>query len=227
MLSSNRNRAARSPRPAAATAYWLASVDLPVPAGPRISVLVPRARPPPSRSSSEPRPLLTSLPGVGGLVLGGDEPGEHVQPAPADDVIVIAGPEVAAPQLDHLQPPPHGSIVRRMVLQADHPVGQAVQADVPGLAGLVVEEQDGALLPAEVLLEGQDLPAVAERVLRQQPQLGKRVEDQPGRPGPFGFGEHGLHRLAELDLRGVEHGVPGVRPEALLGGDHLDDLDAV
>ena len=44
-LSSNSEDAPRAPRAAAATAYWIAIVDLPVPAGPISSVLVPRSEP--------------------------------------------------------------------------------------------------------------------------------------------------------------------------------------
>ena len=47
-LSSNMNMIDLSPRPAAATQNCAAIVDLPVPAPPTISVLVPSSIPPPS-----------------------------------------------------------------------------------------------------------------------------------------------------------------------------------
>ena len=96
-LSSNTKIAARSPRSAAARANWAASVDLPVPAGPMISVLVPRSRPPPSSVSSagdaaRQRLARSSVPAV----LGGDQPREHLEPAAADHEVVVAAAEIAA-----------------------------------------------------------------------------------------------------------------------------------
>ena len=58
-LSSKMNIAAFSPRCAAPIAYCVESADLPEPAGPMISVLVPRSMPPPSISSSACTPLGT------------------------------------------------------------------------------------------------------------------------------------------------------------------------
>ena len=55
--SSNTNSAAFSPRAIAATMKTIASSDLPVPAGPRISVLDPASTPPPSSWSSSAMPL--------------------------------------------------------------------------------------------------------------------------------------------------------------------------
>ena len=52
LLSSKMNIAVRSPRSAALAANSAAMVDLPVPAAPCTSVLVPRSRPPPISESS-------------------------------------------------------------------------------------------------------------------------------------------------------------------------------
>ena len=190
-------------------------------------MLVPRVQPAAEQGVERLEAAGDRFPEVGGLVFGGDEAGEDLDPAPPDGVVVEARPEVAAPHLDDLEPPPHSPVIGRVPLHADDAVGDAVQVRVAHVAGLVVDEQDRAVASGEELLEGEDLAAVAERVLRQQPQLGHRVEHQPGRPGLLGLGEDGLDRLAKLDLGGVVHRVPGVGLEAFLGGDDLDDLDAL
>ena len=48
-------------------------------------------------------------------------------------------------------------------------------------AGLVVEQQDGAVALREEVLQRQHLAAVAQRVLRQQAQLGQAVDHHPHR----------------------------------------------
>ena len=55
--SSNRKKRARTPRATAAQAYCAQSTDLPVPAAPVMSRLVPSCSPPPSSASSSPDPL--------------------------------------------------------------------------------------------------------------------------------------------------------------------------
>jgi hypothetical protein len=60
-ISSNARMMPFSPRRAAAVAYSDARIDLPVPAGPVISVLVPRVSPPPSIESSAVTPLETAV----------------------------------------------------------------------------------------------------------------------------------------------------------------------
>ncbi len=81
----------------------------------------------------------------------------------------------------------------------------------------VVEEQHGALAPGEELLEREDLPAVAQRVARQQPHLRERVEDDAAGLDALDLVEDGLRRLAQLHLRGVEDGVLRLRLQTLLG----------
>ncbi|MNR46349.1 hypothetical protein D3C85_1653020 [compost metagenome] len=56
--SSKINSAAFSPRATAAAAKTIEINDLPVPAGPRISVLEPVSMPPPSRASISRMPLV-------------------------------------------------------------------------------------------------------------------------------------------------------------------------
>src|SRR6185503_4686171 len=90
----------------------------------------------------------------------------------------------------------------------------------------IVEQQDGAVLGREMLLQREDLPPVAERLLREQSNLAERVEDDPVRIAPLNLVEQSLHRLAELDLAGMkERHVAAER--ALLDRLQLEDVDAV
>ena len=84
---------------AAASAYWVASDDLPVPAGPRRRVLVPRAEPAAEQGVERRQAALHRLAGVRAVVLGGDEPGEDLEPAAPDDEVVVAAAERPAAQL--------------------------------------------------------------------------------------------------------------------------------
>ncbi len=80
-LSSNMNMIDFCPRSAAAAQNCAAMVDLPVPAPPTISVLVPSSMPPPSRSSSSVTPDAQLGARVAAAMLGGDQPREHLQAA--------------------------------------------------------------------------------------------------------------------------------------------------
>ena len=64
------------------------------------------------------------------------------------------------------------------MLEREHAVRQALQVAVRRRAGQVVEQQHGAAAAGEVLLERQDLAAVAQRTLGQQANLRQRVEHQ-------------------------------------------------
>jgi hypothetical protein len=79
--------------------------------------------------------------------------------------------------------------------------------------GHVVEQQGGAAAAGEELLQGEDLPAIAQRLAGQQAQLRQRVEHHAGRVQPLDRGEDLLDGGAELDLGGVEQGVLLLRIE--------------
>ena len=219
--SSKAKMAARSPRPAAARAYWMASVDLPLPAGPRRTALVPYCRPPPRRASSSllsdlSRPRFWPL-----VVFPRDEPREDVQPALLDDEVVVAAAVLLAPELRDAQPPPLGAVLGRELLQADDPVGDALELQVFRLGRQVVEQEHRAFPADEVLLEGQDLSPVAERVLGEQAHLRERVDDDPPGLDALDLGEDGLGGDAQLDLGRLEHGVLVVRLQFRFRRDQL------
>ena len=77
----------------------------------------------------------------------------------------------------------------------------ALQLQVGPSGGAVVEQQHGAAAAGEELLQREDLPAVAQRALRQQPQLGQRIEHHALRLDALDRVEHLVRRLGQLDLR--------------------------
>ena len=159
-----------------------ASSDLPVPAGPRISMLEPRSTPPPS-SAFELRACRSAARRAleAGPVLGRDQPRKDLHAAGLDDEVVVAAAERLAAILDDPQPPPLGAVVGRQLLQPDHAVRDAVHGLVGRLGGQVVEHQHGRVVPGEIVLQRQDLAAVAQRALRQQADLRQAVEHDPVR----------------------------------------------
>ena len=58
-------------------------------------------------------------------------------------------------------------------------MGDAVHRLVERLGGKVVQQQDGGTVTGEEVLQRQDLPAVAQRALRQQAELRQAVEHDP------------------------------------------------
>ena len=80
-LSSNMNTIDFWPRSAAAAQNCAAMVDLPVPAPPTISVLVPSSMPPPSSSSSSWTPDGSFAHVRAAAMLGGNQPREHLEAA--------------------------------------------------------------------------------------------------------------------------------------------------
>ena len=107
--------------------------------------------------------------------------GRHPDPPALDDEVVVAAAVVDAAQLRDPQAPALAPRTRAsQLLQAHDPVGEALQLQVrPSADGQVVEQEHRAAPADEVLLERQDLPAVAERALGEQPHLRERVEDEP------------------------------------------------
>ena len=137
------------------------------------------------------------------VVLARDEPWEDVEPARPDDEVVEAAAVLEPPQLHDPQPPAFCAVERRQLLHVHHAVDHALQQHVRRPRVRVVEEQDGAAEIDEALLQRQDLPAVAQPALGEQPQLGAGVEHDARRSQPVHLLEEGPHALAELDLRGL------------------------
>ena len=129
--SSNTNSAAFSPRATAATMKMIAISDLPVPAGPRISVLEPVLD-----AAAEQLVELGDAARQSGAskvaaIFRSHQPGKYVHPARGDGDVMIAAAESDAAIFDHADPPALGAVGGRQLLQPDHAMGDAVH----GLVG--------------------------------------------------------------------------------------------
>jgi len=87
--------------------------------------------------------------------------GEDLETAGADGVVVIAVAKGNAADLLHPQPPPLSTVAGCELLEPHDAVREALELEVAGGGAGVVEQQYRAALAREVVLEGQDLPAVA------------------------------------------------------------------
>ena len=161
------------------------------------------------------------------LVLAGDEARKHLHAAFRDDEVVKAAPERLAAILDHPQAAALGAIVGRQLLQADHPMGEAVNGLVVGVGGQVVEQQHRRALAREVVLHGQDLAAVAQGALRQKADLRQAVDHDADRLRPVDGLEHGLGGLAELEIGRVEQALLVLVVEQALRRHELEHVNAV
>ena len=68
----------------------------------------------------------------------------------------------------------------------------------------IVEQNDGALPTRKEVFEGKDLATIAQRALREQPHLGKRVEHNSARVHLQHSIQNVLCRLAEFHLGGMK-----------------------
>ena len=99
---------------------------------------------------------------VAPAVFGGHQAWKHMHAVAHDGEVVKAATVFLAPVLHHPDTPPFGAVVGGQFLQADHAVGHAVHGFVEGLGGQVVEQQHGGVVTHEVMLDREDLPAVAQ-----------------------------------------------------------------
>ena len=138
------------------------------------------------------------------MVLGGDEPGEDREPAVLDREVVVSAAERDAAHLGDAKPSPLGPVVERQLLEKYDAVGDGMQLQIVHMRGQVVEQQDGALAAGKEVLEGQDLTAIAQGVLRQQAHFRQAVEHHAYRPVLANLLEDHLGGFGELDLGGME-----------------------
>ncbi len=162
-----------------------------------------------------------------GAMLGRDQARIDLQPALADDEVVVATAELDAAHLDDPQTPAFGAIVDGQLLQQDDPMGNRVQLQVAHFRGLVIEQDHRAAAGGEEVLECQHLPAIAQRALRQQSHFRKAVEDHPCRVGFADAVEHLLGGFAELHFRRVQHGQLQLRIEAGFRADQFEHINAI
>ena len=94
------------------------------------------------------------------------------------------------------------------------------------VGGQVVEQQHGRAVPGEIVLQRQDLPAVAQRALRQQADLGQAVEHDARRLDALDRLEDQPGGLAELEVGGIEQALLLLVVEQALRRHQFEDLDA-
>ena len=79
-------------------------------------------------------------------------------------------------------------------------MGKTVNGLVERLGGEIIQHQDSGATTGEVVFQGQNLPPIAQRTLRQQPDLRQGVEhDARGLRLLDGI-EDQLGRLAQLEV---------------------------
>ena len=125
------------------------------------------------------------------------------QPAASDLEVVKPLRHRDATHLDDAQLSSRASVLEREVLEKDEDMRDAAQLQVFVPGGMIVEYQHGGLPSTEEVLESQHLPAIAQRIAREQAELGERVEDDAGGLNAFGLLEDRLCEFTELDFGGV------------------------
>src|SRR5215210_8684730 len=140
---------------------------------------------------------------------------------------MVAAPKVHASHLDDPNAPPLRPVSGSKLLKMDDGVTEAVQVEVVLVRGQVIEQEYGRVVEQEEVLERKDLAAVAQRPLREQPDLGEAVEDHPGGAYPFDLGQDHVHGLAEFEIGGVDEALLLLGIEAQFRRNKLVDLQAV
>jgi hypothetical protein len=138
----------------------------------------------------------------------------------------IAAAETSAAIFDDPHPPTLGAVFGGQFLQLDHAVGDRVNRLVVHVGRQIVEQQDGRAVPREIVLQGQDLPAIAQRALRQQPDFGQAVDHHPfGRVCLDPLEDHS-GGLAELQIGRIEQGLLLLFVQQAFRRHQFEDVDA-
>ena len=150
------------------------------------------------------------------------QPRKHVQPAGGDGDVVVAAAKFHAAIFDDARTPPLCAIGRRQFLEPQHAVRDAVDGLVGDVGGQVVEQQHGGAELREIVLDRQNLPPVAQRALRQQPDLGKAVQHHPARLHAIDGLENLLGGFAEFEIGRIEQALLLLGIEQALGRQQLE-----
>jgi hypothetical protein len=115
--------------------------------------------------------------------------------------------------------PPRNAIPRYFLdrlLQRDHAVCNAAHLQVNTGSGPVVQHHHRAGTAGKKLLERQHLAPVTQRRIGQQLQLRQGINHHACGLAFLDGGKDQLHGGAHFHLRGVEHGVLGLRLQQVL-----------
>src|SRR6185503_16894894 len=112
------------------------------------------------------------------------------------------------------------------MLEHDYTVSETVQLEVVARRCLVIQQKNSAFTRREELLQGKNLAAKPERLPCEQAHFRERIEDDSNRICALDFSQHRVHRLLQLDFRGMKKRIAGfdfLRP--ICG--KLEDVDSV
>ena len=160
-------------------------------------------------------------------VFGRDQARKHAQAAGQDFVVVVAAAEAAAAELADAQAAPVAAVLGIELVQRHHAVHDRVHVQAELGHGAVVEQQHGAATADEVLLQREDLAAIAQRRASEQAQFRQRVEHDALRTQALDLREDALGGVTQLDLGRMEHRVLVFGVEPVLRRGEFMDMDAV
>src|SRR4051794_33390582 len=97
-------------------------------------------------------------------------------------------------------------------------MGDGLELNVLLARAAIVQQEDRAIPIGEEVFESQNLPAVAERVAREQADLGQRVQNYAARLQTIHFLENVLCGVLEFHVGRMERGILILGPKTILGG---------
>jgi len=92
--------------------------------------------------------------------------------------------------------------------------------------GAIIQKKDRAASPDKKLFQCQNLPAVAQRILRKQPHFRQRVEDHSSWVNSIHRIEHFSRCLTQLYFGGMIHRHLGLVGRFTIFRNQFDDVDA-
>ncbi len=113
-------------------------------------------------------------------VLRGHEARVNFHAAPLDGVVVKSLAEPRTAQLLHFQPASFDAVLPLHAFHQDHAVSDALELQIVSFGGAIIQQQHGAFASRKVLLQTQNLPAIAQGIARQQAQLREGVKHNAG-----------------------------------------------
>src|SRR6266480_5622819 len=105
----------------------------------------------------------------------GHQARKHRDATLADVEVMIAAQKALPATLDDPQPSPLTSIDRGELIEVDYAMSDAVHGAIGALGGEIVEHDHSGIVLSKIVLQCEDLPAIAQRALRQKANLGQTV----------------------------------------------------
>ena len=106
-------------------------------------------------------------------------------------------------------------------------MSNAVHGLVRGVGREVVEKKNRGALSREIMLQGEDLPPVAEQAAGEQADLGEAVQNHTSRLDLLHLREDRLRAFAEFEIGRVQQALLLVGVEQTFGRDKFEDRDVV